>query len=375
VRDLIVTPYTPSTSTGRGLRTYGIVRALSAARGLDILYVRFGAEQPDAVFRAVPNVSFVGVEAGRGPRRVAAFLGAVGAGVPADFARGVSPELIEAATSFALQPDRGRVIADGPVAAAALLQLAARRPLIYNAHNLESQLRPALGGRWRWSAQRLARFERRLLARYSESWIVSGAELAAAQRLCPNARLRYVPNVIDVERIEPITVRPETPRAVFIADFQYLPNRHGLRFLVEEVMPVVWRKEPRFELGVVGRGLRDRDLPADPRITYHGFVEALTPIYSAARCVVVPLLEGGGSPLKLLEALAYGLPVVTTEVGVRGLDGVQDGIHLLVADGAAQFAERMVVAVEDGQAALGAAGRALVEERYSIAALARLLAA
>jgi len=374
MRDLIVTPYTPSTSSGRGLRTYGIARALAGESGLDLLYVRFGADQPDHAFRALPNVAFRELEAGRGLRRLASFVGALRAGVPADFARGISPELTEAAAALALEPQRGRVIADGPVAAAALLGLAARRPLVYNAHNLESALRPTLGGRWRLAARRLARFERRLLAEFSESWMVSAAELAAAQRLCPGARLRYVPNVIDVERIEPIAERSTDPRALFVADFGYLPNRRGLRFLLEQVMPIVWRKQRRFALSIVGRGLGARDLPADPRVIYHGFVELLSPLYANARCVVVPLLEGGGSPLKLLEALAYGLPVVTTKVGARGLEGAQDGVHLLVADTAAGFAEAMLRADDEQANGLGPAARTFVEQRYSIAALRTLLA-
>ena len=139
------------------------------------------------------------------------------AGVPHDFARGVSGELTAAAARAAAEPDRGRVIADGPIAAAALARLARTRPVIYNAHNLESGFRHELGAGGRCGGdgagdratirkrEAMRAFERGLLERASESWMVSEADIEAARELCPGARLRYVPNVVDVAAITPVT--------------------------------------------------------------------------------------------------------------------------------------------------------------------------
>ncbi len=92
------------------------------------------------------------------------------------------------------------------------------------------------------------------------------------------------------------------------------------------------------------------------------------------RCAVVPLLQGGGTPLKFVEALAHGLPVVATTRAAAGLAAV-DGEHCLLADGPEAFAMALLSVLRDGAPELGRRGRELAAERYSIEALTRLLEA
>jgi len=377
MRDLLVSPHTPVLRSGRALRTYGVARALALHGGLDLLYARFEAPEPDAAFAAIGGIELHEAIPSRGARRALAYARARAGGVPSAIARGVSPELAACAECLARDPGRGRVIADGPVAAAALARLARGRPVIYNAHNFESGFRHELGGARRAEERRLRRFERALLARASESWMVSEPDLAAARQLCPTARLRLVPNVLDVAAIEPLPAIAREPRAVFVANFAYAPNRDGLRFLLEDVFPRVWSEQPNATLTLVGAGLDDLGsgaLLGDPRVQALGFVEDLRAVYSRARCAVVPLRLGGGTPLKLLEALAYGLPAIATARATAGL-AVRDGEHCLIADGAGAFAAALCRVLRDGAPELGARGRALVAQRYSVEALARLLAA
>jgi len=372
VRDLLVSTHTPVLRSGRAVRTYGVARALAAAGdGLDLLYVRFEAEHADAAFTAIPGVRMHEVISSRGARRALAYARARAAGVPASIARGISPELAAATRRLAREPDRGRVIADGPVAAATLRGLARRRPVIYNAHNFESGFRHELGTPEEDPPERLRAFERDVLAGAAESWMVSEADIAAARALCPTARLRYVPNVVDVAAIEPVRPVRGEQRALFVANFAYIPNRDALRFLLEEVLPLVWRELPEARLALVGGGL-DRQPSQDPRVETLGFVENLRDAYAGASCAVVPLLIGGGTPLKLIEALAYGLPVIATPRAVLGLD-LQDGEHCLLADGADSFAAALVRVLRDGADQLARRGRERAAERYSIQALTELL--
>jgi glycosyltransferase involved in cell wall biosynthesis len=407
VRDLLVTTHTPMLGSGRALRAYGVARALAVRGGLDLLYARFEGDAPDAAFRALPGIELHEAVPSRGALRLHAYGAARLRGVPAALARGASPELAAEADRLASAPSRGRVIADGPVAAAALGRLSHKRPVIYNAHNFESGFRHELGdGRAMGGARALRAFERGLLERAEESWMASEADLAAARELCPTARLRYVPNVVDVGAIAPVRVLPEERRAIFVANFAYEPNRNGLRFLLGEVLPRVWEHLPDAKLALVGAGLeralREADpgpnpvllgparsgsalegslttssgarvLAADPRVETLGFVDDLRGAYAGASCAVVPLLQGGGTPLKLIEALAYGLPVVATSRAVAGL-AVRDGEHCLIADGAEAFAEALVRVLRDGAPGLGLRGRELVAARYSIEALSELLA-
>jgi polysaccharide biosynthesis protein PslH len=373
VKDLLVGTHTPALGSGRALRTYGLARALALNGGLTLLYARFGADEPDAAFRAIPGIELHEVVPSRGARRLLAYGAARAAGVPDAFARGISPELTRAARRLAADPRRGRVIADGPAAAAALAGLARTRPVVYNAHNLESSFRHDLDARGLGSPRALRAFERRLLASATESWMVSETDLLAARELCPPAHLRYVPNVVDVAAIAPVSHTVGAQRAMFVADFAYEPNRNGLRFLLDEVFPLVWRELPDARLALVGGGLQ-RPARADARIETLGFVHDLAHVYAQASCALAPLLQGGGTPLKLIEALAYAVPVIATPRAVAGLE-VRDGEHCLVADGAAEFAAKLVTVLrEEGSPELGRRGRELVAERYSIEALGRILA-
>jgi len=370
VTDLLVDVHTPALGRGRAMRTYTVARALAlAGGGLRLLYVRFGADEPDAAFRSIPGIELHEVRPSRGVRRAAAYLAARAHGVPRDLARAVSPELAAAARELAARADTTRVIADGPSTAAALAPLARARDVVYNAHNLESGFRHELAGERLGRGGALAAFERGLLARSSESWMVSEADLRSARELCPTARLRLVPNAVDVDAITPVTV-PRSERAVLVASFDYPPNADGLRFLADEVLPLVWRELPAAGLALAGPGL-DR-APTDPRIEALGFVPDLASVYATAACAVVPLRTGGGTPLKLIEALAYGVPVVATSRAVAGLD-VVPGEHCLVADGAGPFAQAVLRALRGDVEGLAERGRALVRDRYSVESLAALL--
>jgi polysaccharide biosynthesis protein PslH len=374
VKDLLVTTHTPVLRSGQAMRTYGVARALAAGAGRDgltLLYVRFGADEPDASFTAIAGIELRAVVPSRGASRLLAYAGARARGLPDGFARGVSRELASAAAKLGAEPGRGRVIADGPIAAAALGGLARKRAVIYNAHNLESGFRHEIEAGSGRAQRQLRSFERGLLARAAESWMVSAADIAAATELCPGARLRYVPNVVDVMSIEPVLAPVEQQRATFVANFAYEPNRNGLAFLLEHVFPRVWAELPDARLQLVGGGLEQQP-SADARVETLGFVADLRDAYARASCAVVPLLQGGGSPLKFVEALAYGLPVVATPRAANGLE-VIDGEHCLIADGAPAFAQALIRALRGEAVELGRHGRALAQERYSIEALSRLL--
>ena len=368
--DLLVSTHTPVLRTGQAMRTYGLARALAMHGRLTLLYVRFEGAEPDAAFKAIPGIELREVVPSRGLRRLRSYATARLAGVPDGFARGVSSELADESERLIGGADHGRVIADGPIAAAALRGLARRRPVIYNAHNLESSFRHELesdGGGGTGSEQLLRSFERGLLERADESWMVSEADIAAARELCPSARLRYAPNVVDVAAITPIAPAVGERRAIFVANFAYEPNRNGLRFLLDDVFPRVWAELPDAKLALVGAGL-EQSPSADARVEAIGFVDDLAAAYARASCAVVPLLQGGGTPLKFVEALAFGLPIVATPRAAAGLD-VIDAEHCLIAGGAEAFAAALIRVLRDGMPELGRRGRQLAVERYSIEAL------
>jgi polysaccharide biosynthesis protein PslH len=363
VPDLIVTSVTPNLNTGRGVRTYGVTAALARNRGVEVDYIVFDWDEPAPEFTALPSVTFRPLHASRGLSRMLTYAQARLGGVPDGFARGVSAELGRAARAA---DSDVRVIADGPTVAAALLPLARRRPVVYLAHNLESGFRE--------DGDALRPFERTVLRSFSETWMATRADEDEGKRLAgEDIHTRYVPNVIDLDLVGPL-VPAGAGRIVFVGDFTYGPNREGLAFLAEQVLPRVWERHPDLRVSIVGRG--PAEPPADSRIEVLGFVDDLRAEYARADAVVVPLLHGGGSPLKFVEALAYALPVVATEHAGALIEDARPGEHYLEAADAGAFADALVEVVADPARGrdLGAAGRALVAARYSVEALAEWLA-
>jgi len=368
---LLVTPFTPNRRTGRGNRTVSIIRALALLGRVEVAYVAFGGGEPDPSLLRDAAIELRQISPTRGLRRAFLYRRVRAQGVPKDFASGLSRELL-AALADTRNKSFDRVVADGPTTASALLLLGKGQPIYYNSQNLESALRAQLGGWSRKDLNELTRFERRLLETAHESWLVSKRDLSGATELAPSAHVRLVPNVVDVTSITPVRVT-ESQRALFVADFSYEPNRHSADFLIAEVMPRVWKQRPQARLMLVGSGLAP-DGELDPRIEIHGFVSDLRDAYATASCALVPLLESGGSPIKLIEALAYGLPIVATPLAVGGVDELVNGVHFLEGAGADGFSAAVVRALGDEAGGIGAAARKLAESEYSIEALSRRLA-
>lgn len=198
------------------------------------------------------------------------------------------------------------------------------------------------------------------------------ADIEAARALAgPDLRLRYVPNVVDVDALPVAGARPGRQVALFVGDFSYEPNREGLSYLADEVMPRVWRALPDASVNVVGRGVEEP--PRDARIKVLGFVDDLDEVYAQADAVVVPLLRGGGSPLKFIEALARGMPVVSTSHAAALIEDGSPGEHFVAAPDADGFAAGLVAVLNGQGQELGSRGRALAERHLSIAALAEQL--
>jgi len=358
--DLLITSYTPARTSGRGVRTCGVIAALARLGEVEVAYVPFGADAPAADLAATESITLRRIDPSRGARRAVAAAWAVARGATPGLARAVSPEIVAAARDA---PADVRLIVDGPTAAAAVLPLARRSEAIYVAHNLESSFRPT---------PRLTSFERRVLSEFAEAWMATRVDMDAARALVGrDLPMRYVPNAVDVSSLPTRAGRAGNHTALFVGDFTYAPNLEGLSYLVDEIMPRVWERLPEAAVNVVGRGVDIQ--PVDPRVRVLGFVDDLDAAYAEADAVVVPLLTGGGSPLKFVEALARGMPVVATRHAAALIEPGRAGEHFLAADDAEGFAAALVSALSGEVDQLGERGRAMAEHEFSIEALEREL--
>ncbi|MEM1110342.1 MAG: glycosyltransferase family 4 protein [Pseudomonadota bacterium] len=155
---------------------------------------------------------------------------------------------------------------------------------------------------------------------------------------------------------------------LFVGNLDYCPNRDALERLLGRILPLLHKRHPRLALDVVGKGAADlaARFSEVAEVRWHGYVEDLQPFYARAAMALVPLRAGGGSRIKLLEAMALGLPIVSTAKAAEGLE-VADGEHLLLAetDSALADAADRLLRDPDFAATLARHAAELVRRRYS----------
>jgi glycosyltransferase involved in cell wall biosynthesis len=192
----------------------------------------------------------------------------------------------------------------------------------------------------------------------------------------PRARVAVVPNAVDLEyfRARPDAAPPDPHSIVFFGAINYFPNTDGLQFFLKEIFPLVLARLPSARLTVVGHTPQELFQLQSSTVDMKGFVPDVRVEVERAAAVIAPLRIGGGTRLKILEAMAMSKPVVSTPQGAEGLE-VADERELLIADNPAAFAAKLVRLLEDAALArrLGEAARHLVEQRYGWGASAARL--
>lgn len=221
--------------------------------------------------------------------------------------------------------------------------------------------------------------ERRLGA-VDQVWFVRTSDARRATVRHPGLDARVVPNVVDESRLAEIAAASQPPArrsAAFLGAYDYAPNEvAGLRF-ARGIGPALRRAAPDAILSLIGRN----PTKSIRRAALAAGVELLGDVPDAAvtlrrfAVLVAPLASGAGSKVKILEALALRVPVVTTPIGTAGLD-LEDGVHVLLGRTDTELAAATVRLWDDPVLAgsLAAAGAARVRERYSLEAHARQVA-
>jgi glycosyltransferase involved in cell wall biosynthesis len=188
-------------------------------------------------------------------------------------------------------------------------------------------------------------------------------------------RCHTVPLGIDTESITPVWAPEDPPRLLFVGSFAHQPNRTAAQFLVDKVWPEISKYKQDMEMILAGRGSR-RFLAAlgggHRSIKALGFVEDLTDLYRRCRLFVAPLAEGGGIKIKILEAMAHGIPVATTPTGAEGIcDAAEEALWICEPGDAFAGLVRDLLDRRDETAVRALRARAIIEERFAWPAIAR----
>jgi len=260
-------------------------------------------------------------------------------------------------------------------------------PAVIFTHNVESEI-------WRRHAEtkapgiqkrlygqqyaRMLRYEGRTLARFDGVLAVSDADRDTFTSLYPRALkvpVHVVPTGVDTEYFAPANLQSafSNLQLIFTGSMDWLPNEDAMQFFCRDILPLIRAQEPGVRLSIVGRAPTPsvKRLADDSAIQVTGRVDDVRPYMRDAAVYVVPLRIGGGTRLKIFEAMAMGKAVVSTTIGAEGLP-VTSGEHLMLADEPSTFANAVVALLRDHarRAQLESSARALVVERYDWSAVA-----
>lgn len=253
---------------------------------------------------------------------------------------------------------------------------------VLNHHNIESHMmlrRAANEHNWlaKWylyyEGARLRRYESRVCGRFDVHTTCSELDSERLHEVAAGLRTAVIPNGVDVDYFKP-GPGPRRPQTlVFAGRYSAYPNRRAVLFLVDEVWPVLKRELPDVQLDLVGADPPPAAVALgrrDPTFRVHGFVDDVRPFLNSATAYICPIKDGGGTKLKVLDALAMGIPLVADPIACEGIGVVADET-VLYASSAAEYVSQVKRLLGDTtlRQSMSVAARELAEQSYSYAGI------
>ncbi|WOO41439.1 glycosyltransferase [Rubellicoccus peritrichatus] len=211
-------------------------------------------------------------------------------------------------------------------------------------------------------------FERTWFPKYNGCSLVAQADADSIKKLCPDLAVHVVPNGVDTDFFSPTNVPSKSKRLVFTGTMDFAPNIDAVTWFCHEIFPLIRKKIPAIEFDIIGRVPSEEvtQLEKLDGVKVHGFVPDLREAVQRASVYVCPMRKGAGMKNKILEAMAMGVPIVSTASGATGIE-FQDNVHGLIRDTAISFAEAVCDLVSTPQKgeSLAKVARKAVCEHYS----------
>lgn len=360
------------TNNGSKLRIYNLLLGLSKHH--DVTLLSF-ADQPD-VNPEAPEVRSICSEVQVIPWRefdpnsTRAKLGFLSL-QPRSIIDTFSPEMAQAITQTLSKQKYDVVIASQ-------LQMAAYYPYFQNIPALFEEIEIGLiYGQANTSADKVQRLRHaftwfklrmylsRLLKYFQAVTVVSEQELKLIAGIFPNVKNAHVvPNCMNMDDYKNINVESKPNTLIFTGSFRYHTNYEAMVWFVRDVFPLILKQVPNAKLIITGDHA-NLPLPTNQNIILAGYVEDIKGLIASSTVALAPIWSGGGTRLKILEAMAIGTPVVATPKGAEGLDALA-GEHLFVANAPDEFAKCVVKLLADHglRQAMANNARRLIGEKY-----------
>ena len=225
---------------------------------------------------------------------------------------------------------------------------------------------PPLNRLWlQRQAKAWERYEASLYGQFAAIGAMSAVDAGIIRQRQPNANAVVLPNGVDTADLTPGDIRPQVRNLLFVGSPTHAPNLDAACWLLTDIWPALHKRYPDLKLTLVNLEHPQVRTCLNPGVELLARVPDLKPVYRQADIVVVPLRTGSGTRLKILEAFAFGVPVVSTTIGWEGLE-VEPGRHLLSADSPQDFmaAVEQFINNPDDRERLASHARELVVEHY-----------
>ena len=244
-------------------------------------------------------------------------------------------------------------------------------------HNIEATIwdRHADNGRtalhrlvFRQQARRMWAYEKAICRQSRLVIAVSEPDAERMRHAFELSLVADVPTGVDTDYFAPPASTPAAADLVFVGSMDWMPNVDGVTWFRCEILPLIHARRPDCKVAIVGR-MPPPEIQAfakDPRVIVTGTVPDIRPYFWSSAVSIVPLRVGGGTRLKIFEAMAAHVPVVSTTIGAEGLP-VEDGTHLLIADTPGDFAARCLQLLEHApqRQRMAAVAGQLVKDHFS----------
>lgn len=196
---------------------------------------------------------------------------------------------------------------------------------------------------------KLAQYLRRTLPAFELVTVVSAHERDLVKQVCPDGPpVQIVPNGADWQAMQRVQAAPVPGTLIYNGALSYYANYDAVQYFLSEIFPLILRRAPATRLLITGstQGVAIDRLPQHPNVEFTGYLDDVWPAVAGSWVAVVPLRLGGGTRLKVIEALALGTPVVSTPKGVEGLD-LRPDVDVAVADDPQTFAAKTLALLQD----------------------------
>lgn len=373
--------------SGGKIRSFHIAKELARHQPVS-LFLYYPAHSPDQhceLGKPFEEVELhpVPIPHGRGVREGIAFLSNWFSPLPYSVAK-YFDHRVAAALERRLHQTRFDVLLCDFIFPACVVPWAFPIPKVIFAHNVETMIwqrhaEVASNPLWRFVLRREWRkmkdTELRYLRLADHVLTVSENDREVFARNIPPERITPIPTGVDTEYFTPRNPS-ENENLVFTGSMDWMPNEDGIIYFFSEILPRIRQTRPSIVFWVVGREPTKRVrslLEKDPGIRITGRVEDIRPYISKAAVYVVPLRIGGGTRLKIFEAMAMGKAVVSTTIGAEGLP-VTDGRDISITDTPEEFAASVIQLLDSParRQQMGEHARKLVEENFGWLSVARL---